>query len=395
VVFTVSVTVSLALTVKTIYSHVTTPPPVVEVVNEFSPSPLSLTPDIVLIILDGYGRADVLDSVYGFDNGPVITNLSDHGFTIPDSANANYAWTHFSVASMLEMSYLIDETAEISNSDLAILKATISGDNRVVDVLKDHGYAYVHGDTDHWLNTCGPQVDHCEPGPFVDLTANSLLAGTPIGGLLYPVSGDPTTALNLTRIDELRNWPEFRSTFDSRPTFFFFHLVLPHPPLYLDAECRPRVETLFDGRYMNLGQYSAEELARRKDAYIQQIACANSVIGEFVDEVDPDTTVVITSDHGPDSFEPMRASQEPTPVQEAERLGTFTAIRLPDGCEGPGQDHQLINTFRVVFGCLSDQPVEMLDKAYFVAGYGGDVAKLKDPDLAAEALTTYTKEQGP
>ncbi|GEM_PF-3062027 len=391
-VLAVSVTIFATLTLVTVRSHLATPPPVVSVMSPFSTSTMEQTPDIVLIVLDGYARADVLESLYGFDNSETIAGLEEAGFVVPTSANTNYTWTHFSIASMLEMSYLIKDTDEISNSDLAALRRSISGDNQLVDVLKANGYTYVHGDTDHWLNTCGSSVDRCLSGPLVDLTADSLLAGTPIGQFLYPTSGDPTTALNLTRIGQLTDWDQFRSSFSPEPTFFFLHLVLPHPPLFLDEGCHPSLDPTLDGRYINLGVDSQSELAHRRTGYVAQVKCANSAILDFVDQVETDAVVVITADHGPDSLEPLRASRQPESDQLFERMGTFTAVRLPETCDGPPPDHQLVNTFRVVLGCLSNKPIELLEKRYFIAGYGGDVAELKDPDLGAEALTTYPKE---
>ena len=63
-------------------------------------------PDIYVILLDGYARADVLSEYYGFDNGPFIQGLERRGFQVGAASEANYTWTFLSLASTLNMDYL-------------------------------------------------------------------------------------------------------------------------------------------------------------------------------------------------------------------------------------------------------------------------------------------------
>ncbi len=82
-------------------------------------------PDIYYIILDGYGRGDVLKSVYGFDNEKFYNELENRGFFIARKSNANYAQTTlFSLASSLNMEYL-----EIPNNDSKV-------DRKIHSILK-------------------------------------------------------------------------------------------------------------------------------------------------------------------------------------------------------------------------------------------------------------------
>ncbi len=392
VVFAVGVTLSGTLLLMMAHSRLTTPDPIVSTHQDVPVGEMSQTPDIVFVVLDAYARNDVLQTVYGYDNADFLSYLADEGFTVPDSANANYGSTHFSITSMLEMEYLAQPGSEISNSDLDMLTDAISGDNEFVELLKSNGYTYIHGDTDHWLNTCGSAVDRCEPGPVIDVTGDALLAGTAVGPFLYPGSGDPTTALNLARLEQLSNWDEFQGDIEE-PTFTFLHLVLPHPPLHLDATCQPHPTPLLDGRNVSRGEYSDSELAIRRQAYVAQIECANRAIEQLIPDLDPEAAVVITADHGPDSFQPLSPLSEPRPEQILERFSIFSAIRFPAHCQQPSEDHQLVNTFRMLIGCLTESPMDLLDKRYFIATYGGPVEELKDPDIAADSLSTLTKEQ--
>jgi hypothetical protein len=223
------------------------------------------------------------------------------------------------------------------------------------------------------------------------VTGDALLAGSVVGPLLYRDSGDPTTALNLSRIEQLEEWDQFDEPSDG-PTFTFLHLVLPHPPLHLDSSCQPHPSPLLDGRNVTQGEYSPEDLEKRRSAYVAQVECANHTVERLLEQIDPGTAVVITADHGPDSLQPLTSSREPQPDQAWERFATFTALRFPEQCDRPNKDHLLVNTFRLLLGCLTDSPMEMFDERYFVAAYSGTVEELKNPDSYADSLQNDSKD---
>ncbi len=56
-------------------------------------SSLTNPPDIYYIILDSYGRADMLKSVYGFDNSSFMNGLEQRGFFVASRSQANYPKT--------------------------------------------------------------------------------------------------------------------------------------------------------------------------------------------------------------------------------------------------------------------------------------------------------------
>jgi hypothetical protein len=63
--------------------------------------------NIYFIILDSYGRQDVLQNVLGYDNSVFIANLHDRGFYIPDCAFSNYDGTLSAISSFLNYEYYI------------------------------------------------------------------------------------------------------------------------------------------------------------------------------------------------------------------------------------------------------------------------------------------------
>ena len=65
-------------------------------------------PDIYYIVPDSYLRQDVLASDYGISNKEFLDFLTAQGFFVADQSTSNYMWTHQSLASSLNMSYLHD-----------------------------------------------------------------------------------------------------------------------------------------------------------------------------------------------------------------------------------------------------------------------------------------------
>ena len=63
-------------------------------------------PDIYFIVLDGYARADVLSSLYNFDNSGFINFLTDKGFYVAKNSRSNYHRTQLSLASAINSEYL-------------------------------------------------------------------------------------------------------------------------------------------------------------------------------------------------------------------------------------------------------------------------------------------------
>jgi hypothetical protein len=63
-------------------------------------------PDVYYIILDAYGREDVLRSAAGYDNSTFLNALRQRGFYVADCSQSNYAYTEFSLTSSLNYNYV-------------------------------------------------------------------------------------------------------------------------------------------------------------------------------------------------------------------------------------------------------------------------------------------------
>lgn len=376
--FAISTTFAVALTAFLLVETFTASPSVVERQDSMPELVLTETPDITLIILDGYGRADVMRELYEYDNSAFLSLLESRGFDVAERSTTPYSMTHLALPSLLEMSFVHEPGDHLSFSDQSAVRRIISGDNQVVDELANAGFQYVHAEADSRLHSCGRMVDLCLQGKLLDLTAFETLQRTPVGPLLYPISGDPNTALNTTRIDTLRRGKPTDDSIDpTEPTFTLFHLMLPHPPMFLDANCDLRVNRDLDGSTIPRDGASEELMEVRRGAWVDQVRCANDVVLDYLNQIGNEDVVVIISDHGPDSLFSITADLDENQVLE--RLSNLTAIRLPDQCRGQmPSDVQLQNVFRVVLGCLAGREIELLPNKTFVAGFRGPIVEI-DP----------------
>jgi hypothetical protein len=380
-----SVTFVSVLTVRIGLAVSTAPPPTVQTESPLAIDDFERRPDVVLVVLDGYGRDDTLASIYDFENDAILAELSSRGFEIGHESTSNYSITHFSLSSLLEMTLVADGHTVVSNSDLTWLAAAISGDNQVVSTFKRAGYSYVHFETSSWVNDCGDQVDLCFPAPLVDETAYAILEETPVGGFLFPSTHSPVTATNVRRIKQINEWSLTSRDFPPGPNFIFIHLLIPHPPLFLDGGCQVAYDesldrdTIWDpGR--DLG---AEELTTLRRAYIEQVKCTNRTILSLIDQLSTDSVVIITADHGPDSLGPLDDPASWTDEQLKERFGIFSAIRLPTQCRNQSdRSTDVVNTFRRTFSCLSGSMIESVAEQHYVTGFNGAVFKVDSGRLA-------------
>ena len=80
------------------------PPPV----PVHAPEAAAEAPDIYLILLDMYPRADTLREALRFDNSPFLTELEAIGFDIAERSHSNYQRTILSLASILNGRHIAD-----------------------------------------------------------------------------------------------------------------------------------------------------------------------------------------------------------------------------------------------------------------------------------------------
>jgi len=312
-------------------------------------------PNIYYIILDAYGRADILREVYGYDNSAFIEHLTSKGFYVASRSRCNYPQSYLSLASSLNMEYLnyLSDELGVDSRDRTIPDSMIV-DNRVWRALRGAGYRFLHlssgyGPTDH---NRFADINY-RPEVLNDFRT-MLLETTILNPIVSPLGAAQKRARTLFTFEMIGEIARVEE-----PTFVFAHLLVPHPPFVFDRNCDPGPHTqgIWLGR-----PYEPK-------GYVDQLFCVNKMVVALVDEILAESKVppiiILQADHGPES-----TTVEWDPPTEAflrERMGIFNAYHLPgDGRSQLYASITPVNTFRLIFDFYFGTNLGLLeDKGYF------------------------------
>jgi hypothetical protein len=324
-------------------------------------------PNIYMFLLDGYARADRLKELFEFDNSPFLDFLKRRGFYVVERATANYPTTWLSVASTMQMRYVQTEDMPPYTS-VAPLHKVMKGENAVVQALRRHGYKYVYVANGHQYYDCPGLEQLCIEGPHSrpllgDMEIN-LLKSTPVHSVVMKLRPGLIVRPFLRSLTQVSEVADSIATIQLKPPLYVYaHLLVPHPPFILDAECKPTGQT-------NISLKGWNELPM--SGYTDYLQCVNRQIGELVARIvakEKDAIIIIQGDHGTSFFMNWKAALKDWPRKGVlERLSPLNAIRLPERCAGTlYPTMSLVNTFRVVFACLEGRQPDLLPDISYIS----------------------------
>ena len=310
-------------------------------------------PDVYYIILDGYGRDDVLRDNYGFDNSHFLGQLRDKGFYVAAGSCTNYPHTYLSLSCSLSMQYL-DEAAAESGNEVPFYR--LIRRPRAGQILQSLGYRCVHFGTEWGGTSCSylADVTYNDPGllPASELTSTlqEISALRLLVNMRYRgASGHLATLSNLKQVPSMPG-----------PTFAFAHIIAPHPPYVFDRE----------------GNVRGDIDQSQRASYIDQLVYINRRVNELLDYIlahSPSPPIIIVqSDHGPGFFA-MPAGGKNGNDEEfvTERVPILNAYLAP-----PAMRERLyptitpVNTFRLLLNACFDVPIELLPDRRFASRNG-------------------------
>ena len=345
-------------------------------------------PDIYYIVLDGYGRQDILSRYYHYDNSPFLTKLGELGFYVADLSTANYNQTVLSLAASLNMQYVQDLVGnQTLGAEGRVRLAEALKHSQVRAFLRAQGYELVAFETGYSQTEIrdaeafwGPESDssrdeHPLLGQQISPFESLLLSTT---GLRAVLDFDPLRRqLALSSVGD----PHFqahrvrvRYTLDSLgkaaerpgPTFVIAHVISPHPPFVFEAN---------GGSVANQGVYSladADAFGGGPEEYVAlyraQLQYLNTLVIPALEDIlqrsERPPVILLQGDHGPGAFFVWDSAEDSL---LPERMSMLNAYYFPDG-DYAALDPAIspVNSFRVVLDTYFGETLPRLpDRSYF------------------------------
>lgn len=312
-------------------------------------------PDIYYIVLDAYGREDVLQNMFGYDNSSFVEALRQRGFYVAECSQANYAYTNFSLTSSLNYEYL--DVLNVAGS--RVERTALLKHSALRGFLEENGYTTVAFPTG-WAFTewkdADLYLDFDRPVSTLDEFETLILNTTVFRAIadLKLVNTSDTTNKDIRRLrvlsllDKIKELPRLDDNL-----FVFAHIVVPHRPYTFG----PNGEIPdYDGKTATY-EHTA-------DAYLDQVEFISKETLKIVDALLKDSEtppiIIIQGDHG------LSADLTNNAV---ERMPILNAYYLP----GVDMDTVLyptispVNSFRLVLNTYFDQNLSILEDSSYYA----------------------------
>jgi hypothetical protein len=319
-------------------------------------------PDIYYIILDTYGRDDILKTKFDYDNTEFLSQLEGMGFYVARCSQSNYHRTTFSLVSSLNMNYINQLGAHSIKSDKELPSIMYDIRNSLVQkALRNAGYKTVAFETGYYWS----QVENADyylsyhPGLqelirpsafetiFIKTTAGILGDDFQIfvDSFNHPVQAHVNRQLFM--LEQLPKQPD-----QPGPKFVFAHIAIPHFP-YVFTPNGLRISDFkmdINDVFINDSLY--------KDQYVDQVKYINgqmlAVVQGILAKSKTPPIIIIQGDHGPE-------------VNGERTHAILNAYYLPgQGKSGLYPAISPVNTFRVVFNEYFGTKLDRLpDNSYY------------------------------
>jgi hypothetical protein len=339
-------------------------------------------PNIYVVLLDGYPRADTLNDRMQIDNSGFLEALGELGFDVANQARTNYNKTWLTLASMLNGMYLADMLGdtpipEDSAVQLRWLHHLIER-SAMLDLLRGRGYVVRTVPPPFQSSALTSADEVMSPGGLTEFEAQ-LIRDTPWTLLLQ----DPARTLladsqrgQVTRALGILSEVSERGRTD-RPQFTLVHVQSPHTPFVLGDDHDSQVLDCFPV-LCSAWSSTVEEMHMPFPAYRQglanQIAVLNDLVLDAVRDVvasDPEGVIVLMSDHG------SRYSL----ADPAEHYRSLLAVRSVAFPNLVPEDESPVNLLRRLFTAYFDAELDPLPYQAWISDWTQQYLRLEPVDL--------------
>jgi hypothetical protein len=322
---------------------------------------LSIRPDIIYVILDGYGRSDALKRALDYSSDNFVQGLEKRGFYVAKDAHANYCQTELSVASSLNMNFVPELLPKISSKETNRSPLDVIIDNNQVALyLRERGYTFSA------ITTGFPPLQfksadvNLRSHAGMNLIESALIQQTPFAGVpgLYG-------SMFARRRDNILSAFATLETLSAQalnPRFTVVHILAPHPPFVFGShgEVRARKGSFgfFDGSDYMLNVSTAKDY---RDGYVGQAEFIGNRTLKALDKMlarsSSKPVILIQGDHG-SKLRLDQAFFNKTDFNEC--FPNLSAFYVPESVRKnlyPGMTP--VNSFRVLFNGLFDDKLEL------------------------------------
>jgi len=329
-------------------------------------------PDVYYIILDGYGRQDILQEFYKFDNSELVEGLRARGFYIADQSSSNYIQTMLSLTSSLNMDYLqtLIEQGKVTENRYELID--VLQHSEVRNVLAGQGYEMISfrneykavvPDAEVFYENDVSGVTAFESIVLDHSLARALKAWKPFNDAIIGMPYRMHAQTILSTFQHLKETPELDGDY-----FVYAHVIAPHPPFVFDD--RGNFIEHYEPFTLNDANYFIKDHSRGGyiSGYRKQVQYVNALLLDTVDAILANSKtppiIILQGDHGPGAYLHWGSLESTVP---AERFGILNAYYFPDGgYEMLYSGISPVNSFRVVLNQYFGGDYDLLpDKHYY------------------------------
>ena len=264
-------------------------------------------PDVYVILLDGYARADVLAERFGYDDEPFLDALRTDGFQVSPASHSNYLVTNLSLSSFLNYRQLADIPAlqplihDPAATEGPPVHRAISG-AAVLDDFRALGYETVgisSGFEQPAVRGADTFVDEGQLNEFeIQLMRPSI-----VPPLVTAFAPDAFSGNQRQRIESVFGTVERLAADPSaRPRFVFAHVPSPHGPWVSQADGSPRVVTSLETWYFDTPETTGMSRDEVIEGYVGESAHigdrTRAAVESIIRASARPPVILVVSDHG-------------------------------------------------------------------------------------------------
>jgi hypothetical protein len=326
----------------------------------------SRSPDVFYIVLDGYGRDDVLRRDFGA-TWSLSDQLTERGFFVARESRANYVQTQLSIASSLNLDLvqrLVTSTGTADHDRLSMDR--LIDDSYAARTLRSTGYQTIA------ITTGFPALTFNSANLWItddkgrSLFVDALVYKTPIRRSQRALEGQ----FEVRRRQLVGAFSDLKrlAKRGSSPRFVIVHVLAPHPPFVFGPNGEPRRPdspyVLSDGSHFIENVGSAEEY---RAGYRDQAEYIGKLTIDAIDALlaeSRDAVVIVQGDHGPKSGLDQESAAN---TDMGEVLPILNAYYVPDKVRNELYDEITpVNSFRALFrGLFAMDLPQVDDKSYY------------------------------